>query len=64
MRKAFGLSDFTAEQVIIATWFKVGKWKRATDKLNTFQAVLITDGVQSFAVLYYSRTYLPAICAA
>jgi endo-1,3(4)-beta-glucanase len=55
VRKAFGLSDFNAEHVIIATWFKVGKWKRATDKLNTFQVVLVSDGVQSFAVLYYSH---------
>jgi len=55
IRRAFGLSDFNAEHVTIATWFKVGKWKRATDKLNTFQVVLVTDGVRSFAVLYYSH---------
>lgn len=58
VKENFDLSglDFSATSAVIATWFKVAKYKRFSDNLNTFQIVLATDGQQSFAILFYNRT--------
>ena len=54
---AFGTSSFSATDAVIATWFKVAKWKRSTDLLNTFQVVLATSGSESYVIFYYNRKY-------
>jgi len=51
------MSEFSATSAVIATWFKVAKWKRASDQLNTFQIVLAIDGHRSFVILNYNRKY-------
>ncbi|XP_045194321.2 sushi domain-containing protein 2-like [Mercenaria mercenaria] len=53
-----GQKDFTAKQMIIVTWYKVGFYGAAGDgktKRNTFQAVLVTSGVKSFAIFSYNK---------
>ncbi|XP_059169385.1 uncharacterized protein LOC131951116 [Physella acuta] len=63
----FGLTDFVPNQVLVATWVKVkGRvdyynyytnhvFIREAEKPNlaTFQAVIITDGMQSFLIFLY-----------
>lgn len=50
--------NFNATWVLIATWYNVGfysakGWRK--NKKNTFQAVLITNWVQSFAIFNYNK---------
>eukprot|EP00731_Ephydatia_muelleri_P016533 Em0009g957a len=40
--------------LFIATWDHVGYYSYGTDKTNTFQAVLATDNVRSYAILQYA----------
>ncbi|XP_041037197.1 alpha-tectorin-like, partial [Carcharodon carcharias] len=47
-----GLS-FEAQWVFVATWDRVAFYGSQTSKVNSFQAVLITDGFQSFIILNY-----------
>ncbi|XP_070620087.1 sushi, nidogen and EGF-like domain-containing protein 1 [Erythrolamprus reginae] len=46
--------SFTPVWMFIATWDKVGFYGSASDKANTFQAVLATDGKISFIMLNYA----------
>ena len=46
---------FSPKYVIIATWYRVGYLKKRNDKVNTFQCVITTDGVQSFAIFLYNE---------
>ncbi|XP_070805409.1 sushi, nidogen and EGF-like domain-containing protein 1 [Pituophis catenifer annectens] len=46
--------SFTPMWMFIATWDKVGYYGSASDKVNTFQAVLATDGEISFILLNYA----------
>ncbi|KAM3829491.1 sushi, nidogen and EGF-like domain-containing protein 1 [Vipera latastei] len=45
--------SFTPIWMFIATWDKVGYYGSVSDKVNTFQAVLATDGEISFIMLNY-----------
>ena len=52
VNRAFG-GVFVATSAFVATWDHVGYFSSHTDKLNTFQVVLTTDGVQSFVIFHY-----------
>ena len=52
VNQAFG-GAFTAASAFVATWDHVGYFSSHVDKLNTFQVVLTTDGVQSFVIFHY-----------
>jgi len=52
VNKAFG-GAFAATSAFVATWDHVGYFSSNVDKLNTFQVVLTTDGVQSFVIFHY-----------
>ena len=52
VNQAFG-GAFTATSAFVATWDHVGYFSSHIDKLNTFQVVLTTDGVQSFVIFHY-----------
>ncbi|XP_019857184.1 PREDICTED: uncharacterized protein LOC100638611 isoform X7 [Amphimedon queenslandica] len=48
-----GQPSFTATSVVIVTWYRVGYYSRQSDKLNTFQCVLATDGSRSYVIFLY-----------
>ena len=52
VNKAFG-GAFAATGAFVATWDHVGYFASHVDKLNTFQVVLTTNGVQSFVIFHY-----------
>jgi nidogen-like len=52
VNKAFG-GAFAATSAFVATWDHVGYFASHVDKLNTFQVVLTTNGVQSFVIFHY-----------
>ncbi|KAJ1132104.1 hypothetical protein NDU88_010434 [Pleurodeles waltl] len=53
VHRYFGLSSFNATWLYIATWDKVAYYGSTSSKVNTFQAVLIADGVMDFILLNY-----------
>ncbi|XP_050299870.1 nidogen [Anthonomus grandis grandis] len=46
-------ADFRAKSLFIVTWNGVGYYDGRHDKLNTYQAVIITDGRESYAEFLY-----------
>jgi hypothetical protein len=52
VNKAFGRA-FAATSAFVATWDHVGYFASHIDKLNTFQVVLTTNGIQSFVIFHY-----------
>lgn len=46
-------SGFQATFAVIATWDHVGYYAFKTDKLNTFQAVVATNGSQTYVIYLY-----------
>lgn len=50
-----GLDDYVPTLLVIATWANVGHYNSSTDLTNSFQTVLITDGVNSFVMFLYSE---------
>jgi hypothetical protein len=48
-------SRFTPKWALVATWLDVGYYELHTDKLNTFQVVVTTDGLFSFAIFNYAK---------
>ncbi|KAK7103484.1 nidogen-like [Littorina saxatilis] len=48
-----GKGGFRPQALFIVTWDSVGYYDRQVDRLNTFQLVLVTDGVSSFAFFHY-----------
>ncbi|XP_046664076.1 nidogen isoform X2 [Homalodisca vitripennis] len=46
-------APFTAKSLFIASWLEVGYFPSGTDKVNTFQAVIGSDGSESFVELLY-----------
>ncbi|KAL8607394.1 hypothetical protein ACOMHN_024419 [Nucella lapillus] len=48
-----GKAAFQPLSLFIVTWDKVGYYSQQYDKVNTFQLVLVTDGVSSFAFFHY-----------
>ncbi|XP_069057914.1 alpha-tectorin-like [Pleurodeles waltl] len=53
VHRYFELSSFYATWLYIATWDKVAYYGSSSSKVNTFQAVLISDGVIDFILLNY-----------
>lgn len=47
--------DFQARSVFIATWNKVGYHDSGSDKLNTFQAIIASDGEDSYVEFIYPK---------
>lgn len=45
--------QFAAASVFVATWHRVGYYKKNADRTNTFQVAIITDGRESFAQFVY-----------
>lgn len=48
-----GERTFSPTMVITGTWFRVGAFSMQTNLINTFQIVLATDEIRSFAFLLY-----------
>ncbi|XP_033630633.1 adhesion G-protein coupled receptor G4-like isoform X2 [Asterias rubens] len=46
---------FRASWILIATWYEVPAYAKDTNITNTFQAVLLTDGAQSFVIYNYKE---------
>eukprot|EP01084_Bolivina_argentea_P080736 146221_1 len=44
---------FNANVLFIGTWDHVGYYNQKTDKKNTFQAVIVSDGQRSFVIFNY-----------
>ncbi|XP_065911625.1 protein mesh-like isoform X3 [Dysidea avara] len=47
-------AGFSSSYLFIATWNRVGYYESKVDKTNTFQAVLATNGLQSFVIFLYA----------
>ncbi|XP_059833768.1 alpha-tectorin-like [Hypanus sabinus] len=47
--------EFQARWVFVATWDNVAYYGSQSSKVNSFQAVLITDGLQSFIIFNYGN---------
>lgn len=45
--------SFSPSMIITGTWYRVGAYPRQTSHTNTFQIVLATDEIRSFAFLLY-----------
>eukprot|EP01084_Bolivina_argentea_P301020 519204_1 len=45
--------NFYATSLFIATWDHVGYYDQKSDKLNTFQTVVVTNGRKSFVIFNY-----------
>ena len=46
---------FTAKWVMIVTWLNVARYGGNASLLNTFQTILVTDGLYSFSIFYYNK---------
>jgi hypothetical protein len=59
IREAFSsesdMQDWEAKSLVIATWYRVGTFPARSDELNTFQAVIVTDGAKSFVQFLYGH---------
>lgn len=44
---------FTATSVFVATWHRVGYYKKNADRTNTFQVAVATDGHETFVQFAY-----------
>lgn len=47
--------SFHATSLFIVTWYGVGYFKNGSDKINTYQAAIITDGTKSFVEFLYPK---------
>ncbi|XP_068098033.1 uncharacterized protein [Hyperolius riggenbachi] len=63
VRLYFRDPHFLAQWVFVATWHRVGYYASNTDKLNTFQVVLSTDGNQTFLLYNYEDIQWPSLDA-
>jgi len=51
-----GTQKFTAKVAIVQTWDRVGFYDRRTNKENTFQIIIVSDGFDNtFAGMYYDK---------
>ncbi|CAF3735693.1 unnamed protein product [Rotaria sp. Silwood1] len=48
-----GERSFNPSMIITGTWYQVGAYSYQTNLVNTFQIVLVTDEIRSFAFLLY-----------
>uniref|UniRef100_A0A8C5QV24 NIDO domain-containing protein n=1 Tax=Leptobrachium leishanense TaxID=445787 RepID=A0A8C5QV24_9ANUR len=55
VRTYFDYPDFTAQWVFVATWDKVAHFGSQSNKVNTFQVVLITDRSKTFVLFNYGK---------
>jgi receptor-type tyrosine-protein phosphatase Q/CUB/sushi domain-containing protein len=53
VRNAFCEAEFTPEFVLIGTWFDVMHFGGTTNRTNTFQFVMATDGSKTYAIFLY-----------
>ncbi|XP_018565224.1 nidogen-2 [Anoplophora glabripennis] len=51
-------ADFQATSLFIVTWDGVGYYKEGEDKVNTYQVVIITDGVETYVEFLYPENGL------
>ena len=51
--RAYRRGPFKPTLAIVATWDRVGCYDRQTDRVNTFQAVIATDGLETHALFLY-----------
>ncbi|XP_040182910.1 uncharacterized protein LOC120916156 [Rana temporaria] len=63
VRTYFHAGNFTAQWVFVATWHRVPYYESSTNRVNTFQAVLTTDGNQTFLLYNYDDIQWPSIYA-
>ncbi|PIN93179.1 hypothetical protein AB205_0035040 [Aquarana catesbeiana] len=61
IRTYFHAMNFTAQWVFVATWHRVAYFGSSTNKVNTFQAVLSTDGNQTFLLYNYGDIQWPSM---
>nr|CAD7200894.1 unnamed protein product [Timema douglasi] len=55
VRESFSsAADFTATSLFIATWDNVGYYNRGSDKVNTFQVVICSNGDDSYVQFLYA----------
>ncbi|XP_028416696.1 uncharacterized protein LOC114540886 [Dendronephthya gigantea] len=47
--------SFLAKWIMIVTWLNVAQYGGGSTLRNTFQTILATDGVNSFAIFYYNK---------
>ncbi|XP_068098421.1 uncharacterized protein, partial [Hyperolius riggenbachi] len=61
IRTYFHDEDFTAQWVFVATWHRVAYFGSNTNKVDTFQAVVTTDGNQTFLFYNYADLQWPSM---
>ncbi|PIO10659.1 hypothetical protein AB205_0172170 [Aquarana catesbeiana] len=61
IRTYFHAANFTAQWVFVATWHRVAYYGSSTNKVNTFQAVVSTDGNQTFLLYNYGDIQWPSM---
>ncbi|XP_073459882.1 uncharacterized protein [Aquarana catesbeiana] len=61
IRTYFHAANFTAQWVFVATWHRVAYFGSSTNKVNTFQAVVSTDGNQTFLLYNYADIQWPSM---
>ena len=44
---------FNLTMIITGTWYPIGVYPQQTNKKNTFQIVLVSDSIRSFAFMLY-----------
>ncbi|CAF3256168.1 unnamed protein product [Rotaria sp. Silwood2] len=49
-----GERSFNPSMIITGTWYRVGAYSYQTNLVNTFQIILATDEIRSFAFLFYN----------
>ena len=54
--------NFTASKVFIATWSKVARYSKDDSNINTFQSVMITDNIRSYAMFNYAENGINWMC--
>lgn len=47
-------ADFTPTGAFIVTWDGVGRYNQRTDRINTYQLVLVTNGEETYAFFHYA----------
>lgn len=59
VREAFAgesdMENWEGKSMTIITWYRVGTFPSRVDKLNTFQAIVVTDGAKSFTQFLYGQ---------
>ncbi len=49
------IGDYEPTLLVIATWDNVGHYDSSMEETNTFQTLLITNGINSFVIFLYSE---------